>query len=211
MNRKRRLTLILTVAAAMAVLVPATIAFAAGAQAPAKQPQAQASVVAVKHYTPPRTKVVRRRFHLWSKPTPGQVREIIRNEARRWGISAAALSYRVGCESRYLWFASNGQYQGVLQMGANAFYRGLSTIRSRKVTIVRQKTRRVHSARITTYSDGHTVRRRTTPRRQKVTVILTGRIPRRPSMINAFAQIRIGAQAIRGISAVRSSEWSCAA
>ena len=49
------------------------------------------------------------------------------------------------------------------------------------------------------------------PRRQRLIVVYSGRIPRRPSMANAFAQIRIGAQALRGISAVHSSEWSCAA
>ena len=75
----------------------------------------------------------------------------------------------------------------------------------------RVKTRRVHDARITLYSDGRQVRRRTTPRRQRVIVVLTSRLPRTPSVTNTFAQIRIGAQALRGISAVHSSEWSCGA
>ena len=115
------------------------------------------------------------------------------------------------CESKYRWWATNGQYVGVLQMGANAFYRGVGSIRSRKVTFVRWKTRRVNDRRITHYSDGRTKTRKTTPRRQRVKVVLQGRLPRRPSMSNAYTQIRIGAQALRGISAVRSSEWSCGA
>jgi hypothetical protein len=44
-----------------------------------------------------------------------------------------------------------------------------------------------------------------------VTVVLTARLPRHPSVNNTFAQIRIGAQALRGISAVHSSEWGCGA
>ncbi len=76
---------------------------------------------------------------------------------------------------------------------------------------MRQKVRRVHEARITQYSDGRKVRRNTTPRRQRLIVVYTGHIPHKPSMVNSFAQIRIGAQAIRGISAVHSSEWSCSA
>jgi hypothetical protein len=42
-------------------------------------------------------------------------------------------------------------------------------------------------------------------------VVYTARMPHTPSVSNTFAQVRIGAQAIRGISAVRSSEWACGA
>jgi hypothetical protein len=178
---------------------------------PPPSPTATASVVKVEHYTPARKKVVRRRFRPWSRPTPGQVREIIRNEARMWRVPAASLMRRVGCESQFHWWASNGQFQGVLQFGPDAFYRGLTTIRTHKIKIVRSKVRRVHEAQITHYSDGTTVRRRTTPRRQRVVVVYAARLPRRPSIGNTFAQIRIGAQALRGISAVSSSEWSCGA
>jgi hypothetical protein len=139
------------------------------------------------------------------------VREIIRNEARRWHIPAASLIRRVGCESRFHWWASNGQYQGVLQFSANAFYRGLHTIRDRRIKIVREWIRRVHEARVTHYSDGRQVSRRTTPRRQRVVLVYTAKLPRTPSISNTFAQLRIGAQALRGISAVQSSEWSCSA
>jgi hypothetical protein len=213
MQFRRRLKLTLSLAALVAVVIPMTVAGAPGAFADetAASPTATASVVKVVNKKAPHKKVVHRRFRPWAHPTPGQVREIIANEARRWGVSGGSLSRRVGCESRYRWWATNGQYVGVLQMGANAFYRGLSTIRSHRVKLVRSKVRRVHDARVTHYSDGRKVRRRTTPRRQRLVVVYTGRLPRRPSMSNAYAQIRIGAQALRGISAVRSSEWSCGA
>jgi hypothetical protein len=69
--------------------------------------------------------------------------------------------------------------------------------------------RRVHEVRVTHFSDGRQVWRRTTPRRQRLIVVYAGRLPRTPRVSNTFAQVRIGAQAIRGISAVHSSEWSC--
>jgi hypothetical protein len=209
MQFKRRLKLTIALTALVAVVVPAAIAFAADNPAPA--PTAQASVVKVENRKAKRTKVVHRKFTPWAHPTPARVREIIRNEAARWGVSAAGLSNRVYCESKYHWWATNGQYVGVLQMGANAFYRGVGSIRSRKVTFVRWKTRRVNDRRITHYSDGRTKTRKTTPRRQRVKLVFHGRLPRRPSMSNAYVQVRIGAQALRGISAVRSSEWSCGA
>ena len=202
---KRRLKLTLALAAIVATVIPAAFAFAAD------EPTATASVVKVENKKAKRTKVVHRKFTPWAHPTPARVREIIRNEAARWGVSAAGLSNRVYCESKYQWWATNGQYVGVLQMCANAFYRGVSSIRSRNVTFVRWKTRRVNDRRITHYSDGRTKTRRTTPRRQRVKLVFHGRLPRRPSMSNAYTQIRIGAQALRGISAVRSSEWSCGA
>ena len=219
MDIQRRLIPYAVVAGAAAVVLALTFLVAPGAFAAVgpssnnggSNPSANASVVRVSHYTPPRKKVVHRRFRPWAKPTPGQVREIITNEARRWGVPAASLSRRIACESRYHWWASNGQYQGVLQFAYGTFYRGLRTIRDRHVRIVRTKVRRVHEARVTHYSDGRKVRRRTTPRRQRLVVVYRGRIPRRPAMNNTFAQVRIGAQAIRGISAVHSSEWSCGA
>ena len=209
--RRRHLIPITVVAAVlMAVVVPLAFAIAPRAIA-SDQPTATASVVKVENRKASRTKVVRHRFRPWARPTPAQVRAIIGNEARRWHISAGALANRAYCESKYQWWATNGQYVGVLQMGSNAFYRGMGSIRTRNVTFVRWKTRRVNDRRITHYSDGTTKSRRTTPRRQRVKLILHGRLPRNPSISNAYAQIRIGAQAIRGISAVRSSEWSCSA
>ena len=209
MQFRRRLKLILAVAA-LAVVIPMTFAVAPGAFAE-DTPTATASVVKIENRRAARKKVVHKRFRPWARPTPGQVREIVRSEARRWRISAAGLSRRIACESHYHWWASNGQYSGVLQFSPGTFYRGMHTIKSRKVKIVRSKTRRVHDARVTHFSDGRKVRRRTTPRRQRLVVVYTGRIPRSPSVSNTFAQVRIGAQALRGISAVHSSEWSCGA
>jgi hypothetical protein len=196
------------IASATVAALPVALAVAAADQT-SGEPSADASVVAVDHVVPARRKVVHRTFEPWSHPSPAQVHEIINSEARRWHVPAASLTRRVGCESRFHWWASNGQFQGVLQFAPGTFYRGLHTIRDRRVSIVRQKIRRVHEARVTHYSDGRNVRRRTTPRRQRLIVIYKGRLGRTPSVSNSFAQIRIGAQAIRGISAVHSSEWSC--
>jgi hypothetical protein len=208
--RRRRVRVAVLTAAPLAAVTPLGLATAPGATSE-DIPTANAAIVKVEDQRAPEKKVVRRDFRPWSRPTPGQVREIILNEARRWHIPAASLSRRVACESRYHWWASNGQYSGVLQFSANAFYRGMSTIRSREIKIVRRKSRRVHDARVTHYSDGTIVRRRTTPRRQRVVVVLKARLPRTPAVNNTFAQVRIGAQALRGISAVRSSEWACGA
>jgi|tagenome__1003787_1003787.scaffolds.fasta_scaffold20862119_3 hypothetical protein len=215
--RRKHAVLIPALAALVAVIplafavAPRALADDAAAPASSPTPTATASIVKVERWKAPRKKVVHRKFRPWAHPTPAQVREIIRNEARRWGVSAASLSRRVNCESRYRWSATNGQYAGVLQFSASTFYRGMSTIRSHKLKIVRTTTRRVHDARITHYSDGRKVTRRTTPRRQHVIRVLTARLPRYPPVTNAFAQIRIGAQALRGLSAVHSSEWACGA
>lgn len=212
MQFKRRQLIPITVVTAVLMAVVIPLAFAVAPRANAEdQPTATASVVKVENKKAPRKKVVRRRFRPWAKPSPGQVREIINNEARRWHVSAASLSRRIACESHYHWWATNGQYSGVLQFAPGTFYRGLSTIKTRKVKIVRSKSRRVHDRRVTHFSDGRKVSRRTTPRRQRLVVVYTGRIPRSPAVSNTFAQVRIGAQALRGISAVHSSEWSCGA
>jgi hypothetical protein len=208
--RRRLIPITVLTAALIAVVIPLAFAIAPRAFAD-DTPTATASVVKVENRKAPRKKVVHRRFRPWAHPTPGQVREIIANEARRWRVSAASLSRRIACESHYHWYATNGQYSGVLQFAPGTFYRGMSTIKTRKLKIVRSKSRRVHDARVTHYSDGRKVRRRTTPRRQRLVVVYTARLPRSPSVSNTFAQVRIGAQALRGISAVHSSEWSCGA
>src|SRR4051794_31397735 len=142
MKIRRRLIPYAVVAALVAVVLPLSAFAAVGATNGAAadgNPSATASVVRVEHVVPPRKKVVHRKFHPWSRPTPGQVREIIANEARRWRVPAASLSRRIACESHYHWWASNGQYQGVLQFAYGTFYRGLRTIRDRHVKIVRTK------------------------------------------------------------------------
>ena len=207
----RKLIPIAVVLFAVALVPVAWTVAPALAEEASGTPTATASVVATKNIEPPRKKVVHRKFRPWAKPTRGQVREIIRAEARRWKIPASGLHRRAFCESGLNWWASNGLYQGVLQFAPSTFYRGLGSIRSRRVKVVRAKHRRVNVIRVARYSDGRTKKRRTTPRRQKLVVVYHGKLPRRPTVTNAWAQLRIGAQAIRGISAVRSSEWGCPA
>lgn len=199
---------VLVMAALTVVFVGAPLAAAEDQSA---NPSAAAAVVRVDRVVPPRHKVVHRRFKPWAHPTPGQVREIIRAEARRWRIDSGRLARRVACESRFRWWAGNGAYRGVLQFSAGAFYRGLNTIRDRRVVLVRKRLRTVYEERIVHYADGHVERRHGARRHQRVTYILRGALPRRPAVLDAWAQLRIGAQAIRGLSAVRSSEWSCTA
>ena len=168
-------------------------------------------VVKVETKQPARRKIVRRRFRPWGRPSPRRVRKIIRLEARRWHVSASGLARRVGCESHFHWWAGNGAYQGLLQFSSSTFYRGLRTIRTRTVKFARKRVRRVRETRLVHYSDGHVERKRGKRRRQVVVRVYRGRIPRRPSVTHGWTQVRIGAQAMRGVSAVSSSEWSCSA
>jgi hypothetical protein len=205
MRRRIAMTLAAAAVAVAAPLAGLAVAFADD------QPTANASVVKVDRQVPPRHKVVHRTFKPWAKPSRRQVATIIRVEARRWKIDPRRLARRVACESRFHWWASNGRYQGLLQFGYNAFARGLHTIRDRRVKLVRERVRKVHEARVEHYSDGTAKRMRGKSRRQRVYYVYTGKLPRRPAMSHGWSQLRIGAQAIRGISAVRSSEWSCGA
>lgn len=198
-------------AAAVAVPLAPAAATSFAADAAGSQPTAQASVVKVERKIPPRRKVVHRKFKPWAKPSPRQARAIIRAEAARWRIAPSRLAARVACESRFHWWASNGQYQGLLQFSYGTFARGLRTIGDRKVRLTRQKLRTVRETRVTYYSDGHTERKPGKARRQRLVVIYTGMLPRNPAHSHGWSQLRIGAQAIRGISAVHSSEWSCPA
>jgi hypothetical protein len=168
-------------------------------------------VVRVETKVPPRRKVVRRGFRPWDRPSARRVQEIIRLEAGWWHISAARLSRRVACESRFRWWAANGAYRGLLQFSSSTFYRGMRTIRTRTVKLLRKSSRRVYETRILHYSDGHVERKRGRRHRQVVVRVYTGKLPRRPSVTHGWAQLRIGAQAIRGMSGVSSSEWACPA
>ena len=205
----------------MRTLSPVTLAVAAvaaaliavsGTPSAAAAEGADAPVVSVAHSTPARRKVYRHHgFKPWTRPTPRQVRAIIRAEARRWSIDPRRLARRVGCESRFHWWAGNGSFRGVLQFHPGTFSRGLRTIRTRRITLVRERTRRVYGTRYVHYSDGTVKRRRGSARRQRVVHVYEGTLARRPGVGDTWTQLRIGAQAIRGISAVRSSEWSCGA
>lgn len=174
-------------------------------------PSATASVASTKYVRPARHRVVRRTFQPWARPSPRQVRRIIAAEARLWKIDGRRLARRVACESRFRWSAFSGTYHGLLQFAPGTFYRGLGSIRTRRVRLVRSDVRKVRGVHIVRYTDGRTERRPGPRRRQRVYVVYRGVIPRRPSVTHGWAQIRIGAQAIRGISAVRSSEWGCPA
>jgi len=190
---------------------------AANAQAVAppsgKPPEATAPahVTRVESHRPARRKVARKTFTPAARPGPRQVRRIIQLEARRWNISPSGLSRRVACESNYRWYAGNGSYQGVLQFASSTFYRGLRSIRTREVKFSRERTRMVRATKVVHYSDGSVERRRGIKRRQQVVTAFRGTLPRNPTLTHAWTQLRIGSQAIRGLSAVGSSEWSCPA
>ena len=185
---------------------------AATEEVPSGEPTAApASVVSSKRVVAKRRKVVRKRFRPWAKPSPRQVLRIIRIESRRWGIDPAGLSRRVACESHYEWSANGGAYYGLLQFAPSTFYRGVGSLRTRRVAFKRVGYRKVRGRTVTRYSDGRVVRERHRPKRQRVVTIVHGRLPRNPDILHAWTQIRIGAQAIRGISAVSSSDWGCPA
>lgn len=200
------ITLAVAALAAAWTTIPTTTSAAAAEGAEA------ARVVSVTHASVPKRRIIRHTgFRPWSRPSKRQVHEIIRAEARRWKIDPRRLARRVGCESRFNWWAGNGSFRGLLQFHPGTFHRGLRTIRTRQVTLVRERVRRVHGARYVHYSDGTVKRRRGSLRRQRVVHVYRGRLARRPGVTDAWTQLRIGAQAIRGISAVRSSEWTCGA
>jgi hypothetical protein len=157
---------------------------------------------------PPRVIHRTAKLHLSARPSVAYVRAAIRREAARWGVSEASLSRRVACESHYHWWATNGQFTGVLQFSPGTFWRGMSTIRTRVVRVTEVKFRRMHSRVYRSWSDGSLTRSRGRIVRQRVEVNRRGLIPKTN---NTDAQLRIGAQALRGISGVKSSEWSCAA
>jgi hypothetical protein len=209
-----RLAVLAVAIAILATLASAAHAATGGTTTPAP-PEGEAAskphVVKVETRRPARRKVRRIRFRPWGKPSPAKVRKIIRIEATRWHISASGLSRRIACESHYHWWAGNGAYQGLLQFSSSTFYRGLRSIRTRVVKFKRKRTRRVRETRLVHYSDGHVERRRGKRHRQSLVRVYRGRLPRRPAVTHGWTQVRIGAQAMRGVSAVASSEWSCGA
>lgn len=172
-------------------------------------PEAQEATVVSTNVKRPKRVVHRTlKVRLTTRPEPAEVRSIIAHEAALWGVSAAGLSRRVACESRYHWWATNGQYSGVLQFGSGTFWRGMTTIKTLRYVTVGVKFRRMHSRVYRHWSDGRVTRNKGRIVRQRMTTKYIGQIPRSN---NTHAQIRIGAQALRGISAVHSSEWACSA
>ena len=187
------------------------VAQAASGPPGADKPPPPAHVTGVESVRPDRHKVVRKKFTPAAKPGPREVRRIIDVEAHRWNISPSSLSRRVACESEYKWYADNGSYQGLLQFGSDAFHRGLSSIRSRKVKFTRERKRMVRAETVVRYSDGSVERKPGIKRWQRVETVYRGTLPRNPPLTHAWTQLRIGSQAIRGLSAVDSGEWSCPA
>lgn len=178
-------------------------------QAPAPSPEAQkATVTKIVVKRPNKVKHMKRRFTPTLHPSPSYVRNVILPmEAARAGISAAALQNRASCESHFNWWATNGQYVGILQFGSNAFYRGLGSIGTRKVVLHVVKFRRMHSRVYRFWSDGKVTRHKGRVRRQRVVIKLVGYSSTQQA--DPWTQARIGAQAIAGRSAVNSGEWSC--
>lgn len=197
------------------VIACSLLAAGAGAPAAAAQeqdsPTATASVASVKYVRPARHRVVRRSFTPWARPSRRQVHQIIRAEARRWKIDGRRLARRIACESRFRWSAFSGTYHGLLQFAPSTFFRGVRSLRDRRVRLVRSRVVKARGARIVRYTDGRTERRPGARRRQRVFYVHRGRLPRRPRVTHGWTQVRIGAQAIRGVSAVSSSEWGCPA
>lgn len=205
------------VALVAAVAIAGTLAGGGALAATSPEPAPEtasasaAKVVKVKRIVPRRTKVRRVRFKPYARASKARVKRMIRIEAKRWKISPSRLSRRVACESGYRWWADGGPYHGLLQFAPSTFVRGMRSIRTRSVVIVRKRYRRVRETKVIRYSNGRVVRRKGRARRQKLVRISRGRLPRRPGVTHAWAQLRIGSQAIRGLSAVRSSEWGCPA
>jgi hypothetical protein len=158
---------------------------------------------------PPRRVTRRYRFTPWAYPTVGQVFFIARYEARKWHVSASHLLSRIHCESTYNWRASNGSYFGLLQFAPGTFSRGMSTIHTRLVKLVRTKHRTRPTWVYSKWSDGRVTRMRGKRMRQRIRYVHQGWIPRRASFWHGWAQVRIGAQAMAGRSAVHDSEWQC--
>lgn len=152
--------------------------------------------------------VVHRRMHFRPPAHPSAhyvFAVIVPHEAQRWHINEGTLHRRIVCESGGRWWAANGPYHGVLQFHANTFARGLSTIRTRRVVLRHRRIRRIRSSVLSVWSDGHTTQHPGRFVRQRLITERWGSIRGNTT----WEQIRIGAQALRGISAVRDSEWEC--
>lgn len=167
-------------------------------------------VVKVSTVPAERSKTQRVKFRPWATPSPARVKKIIRIESRRYRIDPNRLMRRVRCESNFRWNAG-GTYIGLLQFAPSTFQRGLRSIGSRRVKIVKKRTRKVWEKRVVHMASGEKREEKVRKVRQRVKRVYSGKIPRRPATTHGWAQIRIGAQAIAGKSAVSSSEWGCSA
>jgi hypothetical protein len=160
---------------------------------------------------PRRVLRLRSRFTPTARPSVAQVFWIARLEAERYGVSAAGLLNRIRCESTYRWYESYTGHLGLLQFLPETWARGVSSMGSRRVSYVKKRTRRKAVFRVSRWSDGSRDRVRTGIVSQRVVHQFIGALPRNPSIWHGWAQIRVGAQAMAGRSAVSSSEWACGA
>jgi hypothetical protein len=161
-----------------------------------------------KYLRPRRLERTVEHFVPWSEAAPSQIQTIINVEASRWGASAARLACRIHGESTDEWQASNGQYVGVGQFAPSTFTRGMSSIHSRSVRWVedtyawRWIQRVKYLGGFVKAHDYHYKRVRV-----KRVIVHLGMIPKDPPVTHTWAQIRIMAQAMVGISAVSDTEW----
>lgn len=168
------------------------------------------SIVSKETRAPALEATVIKRFKPWAKPNRRKLRTMIRFEARKWGVSAAGLTRRIRCESGGSWsLGPPSGPAGVLQFFPETFSRGMASIGTRRVHLVQNQTKRFKERQITRYSDGTRTVRVTRTFTGHRRYILNGVIPRHPSIYHAWAQLRIGARAIKGLGAVRNSEWTC--
>lgn len=171
-----------------------------------------ASVVSSTTSAPAVKRTIVKRFRPWAKPNRAQLKKIVRWEARKWGVSAAGMTRRINCESSGSWsLGPPSGPAGVLQFFPETFRRGMSSIGTRRIRIVTNKTKRFQEREITRYSDGTQKVRVTRTFRGQRRYVLEGTLPRRPSLYHAWAQVRIGARAMKGLGAVRNAEWTCGA
>ncbi|MBA2240045.1 MAG: hypothetical protein H0W09_02185 [Solirubrobacterales bacterium] len=160
-------------------------------------------IVSERIFEPPKRDRVRRRFIPEAQPSPHQALRISRLERERWG--GPSIDDRMRCESRLLWNATNGSFRGLLQIGSWWEYAYPKTPRG--VTVRRTKHRRAPVIRVRRWSDGRVDRDRIGSRRQRLDVILEGKLPRNASPYHGWAAIRVGQRAVSGDGP--STYWEC--
>lgn len=148
---------------------------------------------------------VRRVHHFQpeSTPTATQVHKIEDLEQARWG--GPTLRNRVWCESGDRWYAANGQYHGLLQIGTWWSYVWPKTPRGVRLTSHDKRPAAVY--RVKVYDTGKRVHKRVGSRSQRVTRVKKGKIAANASAYNGWAAIRVGQRAVSGDGP--SASWEC--
>lgn len=190
-----------------ALFVVAALAVPAFAQNPAPAPPAPVTVVKTVKIKPKNARV-RVKFTPAAAPSIAQVHRIIGLESRRWGVSSEALRRRVRCESTFNYAEVYTGHYGLLQFLPETWGRGVSTM-TRPVGFTRSRVVKRRSWRVTRFSDGHRTVKRGPMVKVRRTWVYHGMLPRNPGIFHGWAQLRIGAQAMAGRSAVGDGEWAC--